>query len=193
LSPLPLSSLSLSLPSPPLSLSSFFPSPSPPLFPSRQQIKQKFDRGEDVDLTDANPHDIAALLKEFFRSLPEPLMTRELFGPILGTRKLSSSAQRRDALRLFCLLLPHANRDTLQALLQFLSRVALHSDGIILIDGTQETGNRMTEQNLGLIMGPNILHKEVSKWLHCMITLHLVRGGGRWRLEEERKKERRVE
>ena len=51
----------------------------------------------------------------------------------------------------------------------------------------------MTEQNLGLIMGPNILHKEVSKWLHCMITLHLVRGGGRWRLEEERKKERRVE
>ena len=51
--------------------------------------------------------------------------------------ELSSSAQRRDALRLFCLLLPHANRDTLQALLQFLSRVALHSDGIILIDGTQ--------------------------------------------------------
>ena len=39
-----------------------------------------------MDLTDANPHDIAALLKEFFRSLPEPLMTRELFGPILGTR-----------------------------------------------------------------------------------------------------------
>jgi hypothetical protein len=127
------------------------------------EIKQKFDRGEDVDLTDANPHDIAALLKEFFRSLPEPLMTRELFGPILGTRKLSSSAQRRDALRLFCLLLPQANRDTLQALLQFLSRVALHSDGIILIDGTQETGNRMTEQNLGLIMGPNILHKEQRK------------------------------
>ena len=27
---------------------------------------------------------------------------------------------------------------------------------------SQERGNRMTEQNLGLIMGPNILHKEVS-------------------------------
>ena len=53
------------------------------------QIKQKFDRGEDVDLTDANPHDVAALLKEFFRSLPDPLMTRELFGPILGTRSES--------------------------------------------------------------------------------------------------------
>ena len=51
--------------------------------------------------------------------------------------ELSSSAQRRDALRLLCLLLPQANRDTLQELLQFLSRVALHSDGIILIDGTE--------------------------------------------------------
>ena len=51
--------------------------------------------------------------------------------------ELSSSAQRRDALRLLCMLLPQANRDTLQELLQFLSRVALHSDGIILIDGTE--------------------------------------------------------
>jgi hypothetical protein len=125
------------------------------------EIRRRFDQGQDVDLSDANPHDVAAVLKDFFRSLPEPLMTRDLFAPILGTRRLSSSAQRRDALRLFCLLLPQANRDTLQELLQFLSRVALHSDGIILIDGTEETGNRMTEQNLGLIMGPNVLHKEV--------------------------------
>ena len=39
-----------------------------------------------MDLSDANPHDVAAVLKEFFRSLPEPLMTRDLFGPILGSR-----------------------------------------------------------------------------------------------------------
>ena len=39
-----------------------------------------------MDLSDASPHDVAAVLKEFFRSLPEPLMTRDLFGPILGTR-----------------------------------------------------------------------------------------------------------
>ena len=38
----------------------------------------------------------------------------------------------------------------------------------------QETGNRMTEQNLGLIMGPNILHKEVGlvdgcTTIYCML------------------------
>ena len=55
----------------------------------------------------------------------------------LSIIELSNSAQRRDALRLLCLLLPQPNRDTLQELLEFLSRVALHSDGIILIDGTE--------------------------------------------------------
>ena len=51
------------------------------------QIREKFDSGQDVELTDdMNPHDVACLLKEFFRSLPEPLMTLELFGPFLATR-----------------------------------------------------------------------------------------------------------
>ena len=27
------------------------------------------------------------------------------------------------------------------------------------MDGTEEQGNRMSEENLGKIMGPNILHK----------------------------------
>ena len=40
-----------------------------------------------MELTDdVNPHDVACLLKEFFRSLPEPLMTVELFAPFLATR-----------------------------------------------------------------------------------------------------------
>lgn len=55
------------------------------LFPLPLQIRDKFDAGEDVELDDMNPHDVACLLKEFFRSLPEPLMTVELFGPFLAT------------------------------------------------------------------------------------------------------------
>ena len=51
------------------------------------QIKERFDSGQDVELSeDTNPHDVACLLKEFFRSLPEPLMTRELYYPFLATR-----------------------------------------------------------------------------------------------------------
>ena len=41
----------------------------------------------------------------------------------------------------------------------------------------------MTEQNLGLIMGPNILHKEVSQWQHYLLYIavypfYLVCRGG---------------
>lgn len=54
---------------------------------SHPQIREQFDSGEDVELADdMNPHDVACLLKEFFRSLPEPLMTIELFGPFISTR-----------------------------------------------------------------------------------------------------------
>ena len=53
---------------------------------TRAQIRRRFDEGQDVELSDANPHDVASVLKEFFRSLPEPLMTRELYGPFLSTR-----------------------------------------------------------------------------------------------------------
>ena len=50
------------------------------------QIRERFDSGQDVELTNHNPHDVACLLKEFFRSLPEPLLTRELYQPFLATR-----------------------------------------------------------------------------------------------------------
>ena len=54
------------------------------------QIREKFDSGEDVELTDnINPHDVACLLKEFFRSLPEPLLTRDLYQPFLTTQSES--------------------------------------------------------------------------------------------------------
>ena len=44
-----------------------------------------------MELTDdMNPHDVACLLKEFFRSLPEPLMTVDLFVPFLATRSESA-------------------------------------------------------------------------------------------------------
>lgn len=61
----------------------------------------------------------------------------------------ANNGQRRDMLRLLCLLLPQANRDTLQELLQFLSRVALHSDGIILIDGTEVSGEVGASRTVG--------------------------------------------
>ena len=55
--------------------------------------------------------------------------------------ELQSRSQQKEALNLLCLLLPRPNRDTLRELVEFLSRVALHSNDTILLDGT-EVGSR---------------------------------------------------
>ena len=51
--------------------------------------------------------------------------------------ELTTKGLQKSALRYLVILLPRPNRDTLQELLQFLCRVALHSNGIILMDGTE--------------------------------------------------------
>ena len=50
------------------------------------QLKSDFDQGLDVHLSnDQNPHDVASLLKEYFRDLPEPLLSKELYPAFLAT------------------------------------------------------------------------------------------------------------
>ena len=49
-------------------------------------MRELFDSGEKIDFTaEDNPHDVAALFKEYFRDLPEPLLTRELYSVFLET------------------------------------------------------------------------------------------------------------
>lgn len=45
-------------------------------------LKERVNRGEDVDLKDVNVHVIAGLLKSFLRDLAEPLLTFELYEEI---------------------------------------------------------------------------------------------------------------
>ena len=50
-------------------------------------MREEFDTGRDVILTEEhNPHDVAGLLKEFFRDLPDPLLTRDLYSAFVATR-----------------------------------------------------------------------------------------------------------
>lgn len=51
------------------------------------QMRDQFDSGEKTKFTeDDNPHDVAALFKEYFRDLPEPLLTRDLYSAFLETQ-----------------------------------------------------------------------------------------------------------
>lgn len=125
-----------------------------------KQLREEFDSGKEVQLTEEhNPHDVGALLKEFFRDLPEPLLSRDLYLPFVTTRKIQDRQLQAEAMRLLLTLLPPANRDTLWVLLRFLATVHRHSEDTTDRNGTEIPGNKMDSHNLAVLFGPNILHR----------------------------------
>ncbi|XP_071016059.1 rho GTPase-activating protein 6-like isoform X3 [Oncorhynchus clarkii lewisi] len=127
-----------------------------------RQLREEFDRGVDVQLDEEHSvHDVAALLKEFLRDMPDPLLTKELYTAFINTMLLDCKEQR-SATQLLVYLLPACNSDTLHRLLQFLSTVANHAHDSQDKDGQEVTGNKMTSLNLATIFGPNLLHKQKS-------------------------------
>uniref|UniRef100_A0A3B3Q723 Rho GTPase activating protein 6 n=1 Tax=Paramormyrops kingsleyae TaxID=1676925 RepID=A0A3B3Q723_9TELE len=124
-----------------------------------RQLRQEFDQGVDVLLDEEHSvHDVAALLKEFLRDMPDSLLTRELYTAFINTTLLNYEEQL-GALQMLIYLLPPCNCDTLHRLLRFLSTVAAHAPDTYGKDGHEVTGNKMTSLNLATIFGPNLLHK----------------------------------
>ncbi|XP_042281524.1 rho GTPase-activating protein 6-like isoform X2 [Thunnus albacares] len=125
-----------------------------------RQLREEFDQGWEVHLDEEHSvHDVAALLKEFLRDMPDPLLTRELYTAFINTMLLDYSDQEC-AIQLLMFLLPPCNCDTLQRLLCLLSTVAAHAEDILDKEGHEMTGNKMTSLNLATIFGPNLLHKQ---------------------------------
>ncbi|KAH8376038.1 hypothetical protein KR093_010537 [Drosophila rubida] len=149
-----------------------------------KQLRDDFDKKWNMCFPDSTcPHDVATLLKEYLRDLPEPLLCNNLYTTFLETqRKLkatdgntANTAQnifftgiRNRRLQLegishLVKLLPIAHRDTLHVILKFLGNVAAHCDDILSADGTiQITGNKMDSHNLSTIFAPNILRTSMS-------------------------------
>nr|XP_020452211.1 rho GTPase-activating protein 6-like isoform X2 [Monopterus albus] len=125
-----------------------------------RQLREEFDQGWEVLLDEENSvHDVAAVLKEFLRDLPDPLLTRDLYTAFINTMLLDYKDQE-SAIQLLIFLLPPCNSDTLQRLLCLLSTVAAHAEDSLDNEGQKITGNKMTSLNLATIFGPNLLRKQ---------------------------------
>ncbi|GAB0092098.1 hypothetical protein DMENIID0001_070630 [Sergentomyia squamirostris] len=119
----------------------------------REEWERAGPRGINLDSTHC-PHDVATLLKEFFRDLPEPLLCRSLCKMFVDTQRIRNRRMQLEAISHLIQLLPTANRDTLKVLLKFLGNVARCASG----DGPNNyTGNRMDSTNLATVFAPNIL------------------------------------
>jgi len=117
------------------------------------------------DLSDAHAVDVASLLKQFFRELPDPLLTSALydvFVQCVGAATVDGTSAPIDAVLLACLLLPDSNLATLRYLVTFLMRVAAMSDR-----------NKMDASNIAVCLAPNLLYCEHTSALPMTDSLRL--------------------
>ncbi|XP_029525974.1 rho GTPase-activating protein 40-like [Oncorhynchus nerka] len=120
----------------------------------QQDLEQNFYSGG-FSWEEVSPNDAAALVKKFIRELPSPLLTTEHLNAFSAVRDIPELKQKLHVLNLLILLLPEPNRNTLKALLEFLSKVV-----------SRERRNRMNLWAVSTIMAPNLfLHKAVPSRL----------------------------
>ncbi|CAH1247520.1 ARHGAP18 [Branchiostoma lanceolatum] len=118
----------------------------------RKDIEERFNNG-DFTWDRVRPNDVAALLKQFLRELPTPLLTYEYLSAFVSVEHIPDRRQQLQALNLLILLLPTVHRDSLKLLLKFLSKVV-----------SKEKENKMNINNVAMIMAPNMfLVKSGSK------------------------------
>lgn len=110
-----------------------------------------FDAGEDVELSryTQNAHDVASLLKRFFRELPDPLVSHHLYEAVLQAQKLGNKAEQLDKLHRICDQLPEYNHALLECLLVFLNEVAARA-----------AENKMSVKNLATVFGPVLMRRK---------------------------------
>lgn len=124
-----------------------------------RQLREDWDCGRETKVgPDQCPHDVAALLKEYFRDLPDPLLCRDLYQAFVHTQKIRNRRLQQEALQHLIQLLPTPNRETLYVLLNFLSEVAANSEDRKGENGEWLSGNKMDTTNLATVFAPNILH-----------------------------------
>jgi hypothetical protein len=116
-----------------------------------QKLKQKFDADwSAVDLmNDEAINDInivAGCLKLWFRELPEPLMTWELYGGFIEAAKIENDRLRHIRMHERVNELPDANYATLKYLMGHLDKIR-----------SQEALNQMGASNLAIVFGPTLL------------------------------------
>lgn len=129
-----------------------------------RQLREEFDQSGGVLELDEEtcPHDVATLLKEYLRDLPEPLLCRRLYQPFVNSQKIRNRRLQFEAISYLVQLLPVSHRDTLYFLLKFLAKVARYSNDVQSASGDViSEGNKMDSNNLATVFAPNILHDAV--------------------------------
>ena len=102
-------------------------------------LNQSDPRWNDVNV-------ISSLMKSFFRKLPDPLVTSELYGALIEASKTEPEQVRINSIKRLVDELPEPNYSTLRYLVRHLSRVAGKSHM-----------NKMDARYLAIVFGPTLI------------------------------------
>ncbi|XP_041078721.1 rho GTPase-activating protein 10-like isoform X2 [Polyodon spathula] len=106
----------------------------------------------EVDLSSSDEWDIKTVtsaLKQYLRSLPEPLMTYKLFKAFIVPAKCDSPESRVNAIHYLVYKLPEKNLEMLGMIIKHLANVSANCKQ-----------NLMTVANLGVVFGPTLMRPE---------------------------------
>ncbi|NXG03142.1 RHGBA protein, partial [Sakesphorus luctuosus] len=112
-------------------------------------LKNKLDQGENC-LSAALPCDVAGLLKQFFRELPEPILPPHLQEGLFKAQQLGN--EKKTATVLLSCLMADRTIEALRYFFNFLRTVSLRSNE-----------NRMDSSNLAVVFAPNLLHSNENE------------------------------
>ena len=117
-----------------------------------QQVKDFFENpSKDFDISDPDLdiHAVTSGLKQYFRRLPTPLITYDVYDKLLDTTTVEDKGARIEAIQRALDDLPRVHFDTLEYLLGHLARVVL-----------QDKENLMTSLNIAVVFAPTIMRPE---------------------------------
>ncbi|KAG0013229.1 hypothetical protein BGZ80_011211 [Entomortierella chlamydospora] len=137
-----------------------------------RQLVQAYDIGLVPDLMDVSLYQdicsITSVLKQYLRSLPEPLITYSLYGDLMEAIGLPHSESKIQVFQDLLGRLPYAHYATLKVLLEHLNRVTEH-----------EKVNLMTPKNLSVVFGPTLMRnpdptREISDMVYKNMTIEFL-------------------
>ncbi|XP_069677385.1 rho GTPase-activating protein 7 isoform X3 [Periplaneta americana] len=104
-------------------------------------------QGESISFDGQQAYDVADMVKQYFRELPEALLTNKLSETFIAIFQHVPNNLRAEAVQCVLLLLPDEHREALQTLLEFLCQVSARS-----------ACNQMTASNLAVCLAPSVFH-----------------------------------
>ncbi|XP_060516110.1 rho GTPase-activating protein 7 [Cylas formicarius] len=112
-----------------------------------QALRNVVETNECIDFVDQQSYDVADMVKQYFRDLPETLLTNKLSETFILIFQYVPIYLRRESVLCAILLMPDEHTEVLKTLLHFLLLIAKHSEV-----------NQMNESNLAMCFAPSLFY-----------------------------------